>query len=107
VEFCDIFTKSKIMIHVKRYGGSGVLSHLFSQGVTSASLLLWDEGFRKALNRGLPVTHRFGNPAYAIASQSEGELVLPFFSRVTLRNAYRQLSNYGFKVTCSKIEMTQ
>jgi hypothetical protein len=37
VEFCDLFTKDRVMIHVKRYGGSGVLSHLFAQGAASAA----------------------------------------------------------------------
>jgi uncharacterized protein (TIGR04141 family) len=116
IEFCDVFTKSKAMVHVKRYGGSSVLSHLFSQGVVSASLLLWDAGFRKDLNKKLPASHRFADPAarpnpsqyevaFAVASQSKGRLILPFFSRVTLRNAHRQLSNYGFKVSCTKIDL--
>ncbi len=35
IEFCDLFSKSKQMIHVKRYGGSSVLSHLFNQGLVS------------------------------------------------------------------------
>lgn len=114
IEFCDIYTKSRIMVHVKRYGGSSVLSHLFSQGVQGATLLLWDASFRKALNARLPNSHRLKNPdhrptpdafevAYAIATRSAESLELPFFSRVTLRNAYRQLSNFGFKVTCSKV----
>ena len=117
IEFCDVLTKSKTMVHVKRYGGSSVLSHLFSQGVVSASLLLWDAGFRKDLNRKLPASHRLADPAarpnpshyevaFAVASQSKGRLILPFFSRVTLRNAHRQLSNYGFKVSCTKIHVT-
>lgn len=117
IEFCDVFTKSKTMVHVKRYGGSSVLSHLFSQGVVSASLLLWDAGFRKDLNKKLPASHKLADPAarpnpsqyeiaFAVASQSKGKLILPFFSRVTLRNAHRQLSNYGFKVSCTKIDVT-
>jgi len=117
VEFCDLYSKTRIMIHVKRYGGSNTLSYLFSQGAVSATALLWDETFRKALNQKLPVAHRLANPAirpkpeqfevaFAIASRSSGDLKLPFFSRVTLRNVHRQLSNYGFKVTCTKIPVT-
>jgi uncharacterized protein (TIGR04141 family) len=116
VEFCDVFVKPGTMLHVKRYGGSSVLSHLFSQGVVSATSLLWDADFRRALNRTLPTSHRLRKPesrpapgqfevAFAIASKSSGPLRLPFFSRVTLRNAYRQLSNFGFRVTCTKIEI--
>lgn len=40
IEFCDIYTKDRRLVHVKRYGGSSVLSHLFAQGVVSAELLL-------------------------------------------------------------------
>jgi len=116
IEFCDVYTKTRVMVHVKRYGGSSVLSHLFSQGVQGATLLLWDASFRKALNAKLPASHKLTNPdqrprasnfevAYAVASQSTDVLELPFFSRVTLRNALRQLSNVGFKVTCSKIQV--
>ncbi|MFN4940778.1 MAG: TIGR04141 family sporadically distributed protein [Bacteroidota bacterium] len=47
IEFCDIFTKDKKLIHVKKDGGSSVLSHLFNQGYVSAELLLSDEVFRK------------------------------------------------------------
>jgi uncharacterized protein (TIGR04141 family) len=114
IEFCDLYYKNKTLVHVKRYGGSSVLSHLFSQAVVSANSLLADAGFRKEVNRRLPVSHRFRDPekkpvagdyeiAFAIISDADGKLRLPFFSRVTLRNATRQLRNYGFSVTCTKI----
>jgi uncharacterized protein (TIGR04141 family) len=40
IEICDILTKERDFIHVKRSGGSNVLSHLFNQGVVSGQLLL-------------------------------------------------------------------
>lgn len=40
IEFCDIYTSEKQMIHIKRYGGSSVLSHLFNQGLVSANLFI-------------------------------------------------------------------
>lgn len=39
IEPCDIFRKSdKTFIHVKKYGASSVLSHLFSQAYVSADI---------------------------------------------------------------------
>ncbi|MEZ5963063.1 MAG: TIGR04141 family sporadically distributed protein [Planctomycetota bacterium] len=118
IEFCDVYTKSKAMLHVKRYGGSSVLSHLFAQGVASATCFLWDESFRKALQKKLPRSHHLSNPsarpdarmfevAFVIASQSTNDVVLPFFSRVNLRNAYRELRGYGFDVTCTQIRINE
>lgn len=114
IEFCDIFTNDNKLVHVKRYGGSNTLSHLFKQGTVSASLFLYDNEFRTKVNDELPNTHKFSSldrpdaseyeVAYAIASRVEGSLVLPFFSRVTLRSAYIQLRNMGYKVTLTKID---
>ena len=36
IEFCDIYSRDKQFIHVKKYNGSSVLSHLFFQGYVSA-----------------------------------------------------------------------
>ena len=56
IEFCDVYTADRKMIHVKRYGGSSVLSHLFAQGLVSAELFAGDAEFRKKLNDKLPQT---------------------------------------------------
>ncbi len=47
VEFCDLFSKDKELIHIKKYGQSTVFSHLFSQGFVSGQLLQLDGQFRK------------------------------------------------------------
>lgn len=115
IEFCDLYTRGKQIVHVKRYGGSGTLSHLFAQGSVSAQLLLNDEGFRRSVNQLLPVTHKLRSVtdplrasdfevAYVIASKAAGPLVLPFFSRVTLRLASTQLRNMGYRVTLTKVQ---
>lgn len=115
IEFCDLYSTDRQMIHVKRYGQSSVLSHLFAQGLVSATSTLSDAEFRKAVNKKLPQSHRFADPeerisassyevCFAIGSSDIGSLKLPFFSRVTLRNAYRTLTQtYGFRVTLTKI----
>lgn len=117
IEFCDIYTRDKKIVHVKRYGGSGTLSHLFAQGSVSANLFLNDQRFRNAVNRALPRSHKLQSAsdpvrardyevAYVVASKSSSPLVLPFFSRVTLRTAATQLRNMGFRVTLTKVQCT-
>jgi len=113
IEFCDLYTRNKKLIHVKRYGGSSVLSHLFAQGVSSAELLLMETEFRKKVNEKLPQTHKLPeekpNPLdyeviYAIISKSLTELgELPLFSKITLKNSYRRLSSMGIRASFSVI----
>ncbi len=116
IEFCDLFTKDKKVIHVKQYGGSAVLSHLFSQGVVSGELFLADKGFRKKVNNKLPGSHKITNPdprpnpveyevIFAIISSSPKKLEIPFFSKVSLRNAKQRLEAYGYIVHLLKIEV--
>jgi uncharacterized protein (TIGR04141 family) len=117
VEFCDLLTTDKRIIHVKRYGGSSVLSHLFAQGSVAANAFLEDPAFRAAVNIKLPKSHKLADAAlrpnpedfeinYAIVSRSQKRIdkALPFFSRLNLRNAARQLKAFGYRVTLSKIE---
>ncbi|MEW6363310.1 MAG: TIGR04141 family sporadically distributed protein [Acidobacteriota bacterium] len=115
IEFCDLYTRIKQIVHVKRYGGSGTLSHLFAQGRVSSTLFLNDPLFRTAVNKLLPGTHKLRSPggpvktseyevAYVIASKASGPLVLPFFSRVTLRSAATELRNMGYRVTLNKVQ---
>lgn len=115
VEFCDLYSDDQRLVHVKRYGQSSVLSHLFMQGFVSADCLLSDPKFRHAVNARLPVSHCLSDPdarplasafevAFAIGSMEMGKLQLPFFSRVTLRNVARTLTqSYGYRVSLTKI----
>lgn len=114
IEFCDLYSRSRAMVHVKRYQGSSVLSHLFAQGVVSAQAFLRSSEFRKKVNEKLPDSHKLGNTerrpradsyevAYAVISRSARPLELPFFSKVNLRHAAEQLQTLGFSVTLTKI----
>lgn len=117
IEFCDLFSDDRRLIHVKRYGQSSVLSHLFMQGLVSAESLLSDARFRNAVNEKLPRTHQLADPnarplpsryevVFAIGSTEVGVLKLPFFSRVTLRNVARTLmQSFGYAVAISKIRI--
>jgi uncharacterized protein (TIGR04141 family) len=119
-EFCDVFASgaNKRLIHIKRFSGSQVLSHLFEQGVNSAKLFLFDSEFRTKVNQSLPEGHKLEasqlrpipenyEVAYGIAMRTRGRFVLPFFSAMALTRAHRDLTNLGFRVTCSKIQMQE
>jgi uncharacterized protein (TIGR04141 family) len=116
VEFCDLFTRELDVIHVKRYGGASVLSHLFSQGLVSGELFAVDAAFRTAVRSRLPATHRdLVKPSerpksdkfrvvFAVISEKSGKgLTLPFFSRVNVRTASRRLEGFGYRVALAKI----
>jgi uncharacterized protein (TIGR04141 family) len=117
IEFCDLYTDAGELIHVKRYGGSGVLSHLFSQGSVSGALFVTEVEFRNAVNALLPSSHKFTSAprpdtskytiVFAIVSLQKGEdLTLPFFSRLRLRDAAKLLRGFGYKVALAKIHVT-
>lgn len=115
IEFCDLYTGDGDIIHVKRYGGSNVLSHLFSQGTVSGELFWMQADFREAVNQRLPESHQIQDHAlqprvgeyqvvFAIVSQQAGDdLTLPFFSRLNLRAAARRLRGFGYRVSIAKI----
>jgi uncharacterized protein (TIGR04141 family) len=116
IEFCDLLTRDKKLVHVKRYGSSSLLSHLFSQGVVSGELFVSDESFRRKLNEKLPREHKIPDVrqqpnsreyeiVFGIISKSGHALDIPFFSKVALRNARRRLAGYGYKVSKKKIPM--
>lgn len=115
IEFCDLVTTHGSFIHVKRYSGSSVLSHLFAQGVVSAETFAADSRFRIAANKLLRKEHKLNNPTqtpqhgqyrvvYAIISKAAKPLNLPFFSKVSLRVAARRLKLIGFQVAVIGIE---
>ena len=95
----------KSLIHLKRYSGSSVLSHLFAQGVNSARLLVSDTEFRRKVNDKLPAGYHLPvgplyDPAeyevvYGIISETADQLParLPFFSKLTLKRAMDEIQN--------------
>jgi uncharacterized protein (TIGR04141 family) len=115
-EFCDVITADRQLIHVKNYGGSAVLSHLFAQGLNSAKLFLDSRDFREKLQGKLPASVLAQFPltrpdptqyeiVYAVVSDSDSAIktALPFFSRMNLKAAATQLWSYGFRVSIAKI----
>lgn len=118
IEFCDIYTSRKQMVHIKRYGGSSVLSHLFNQGLVSANLFI-SKQFRVNLNQKLeeawivPTDKRIKIDEYEvvfgiISKNNEERPSIPFFSKITFKNIASTLSNYGYKVSLKRIlDITQ
>ena len=89
-------------------------SHLFAQGVNSAELFQTDPEFRQKVNVLLPEAYQIPEPSkrpdygeyrvvYAIVSDIDGDLELPFFSKLSLKNARRRMEGFGYKVALSKI----
>ncbi|WP_213955953.1 TIGR04141 family sporadically distributed protein [Variovorax sp. dw_954] len=116
VEICDLFSIDRELIHVKMYGKSSVLSHLFAQGFVSGQLIQIDSKFREKVRAQLAPTHREllkidPKPehesltiTYAVISDAPGaDLHLPFFSRVNPVNTRKVLRGFGFKVELLKI----
>lgn len=115
VEFCDLYSKNKEIIHVKKYGGSSVLSHLFSQALVSGDCFLHEAEFREEVNKLLPQDFKFADTVaqptpkdfeicIAVMSKEKGALELPFFSKVSFKHAVKALHNLGYNVTKLKIE---
>lgn len=115
IEFCDLLNKNKKIIHVKHYGQSSVLSHLFFQGLISGELMLSDSVFRqkvlaKITDNDFKLFGASNKPkakefevVYAIISSSSKPLDIPFFSKVSFKNAKTRLDSFGYKVSLVKI----
>ena len=119
IEYCDLVKDAVDLIHVKRGTASSSLSHLFAQGEVSAELFSSDSKFRAALNNKLPDQLKIDDVnerpntgkykvVYAIVSEKPGELTLPFFSKVRLKNAYYHVNNLlGYQVAICKIDVSE
>jgi uncharacterized protein (TIGR04141 family) len=116
IEICDLYSRQGEFIHVKRYAASSVLSHHFAQAVVSAEALSLDESARSAFAAQLKPPFRFDPMGFrpaahkevlAVVSDQDGDLVLPFFSRLNLRHAQRRLQSMGFAVELAKIEVDE
>jgi uncharacterized protein (TIGR04141 family) len=114
VEFCDLYSDGKQIIHVKNYAGSSVLSHLFNQALVSAQCFMVDESFREKVNEKLCENFQLADTVIkpngadfeiclAIMSNQAGVLDLPFFSKVSIKNVVTTIRGFGYKVTKLKI----
>lgn len=110
-EFCDVYSKNRILIHTKRYAYSAVLSHLFNQGYVSAEML-FDPDSRRKINKELSddfaIKDEYNQPntngedytvIFAIVSNDKGAFDMPFFSKMTLASVAKNLKNRGYKIS--------
>ena len=118
VEICDILTKDKEYICVKKYKSSAALSHLFMQGIVSAELLVESKDYRKKIQSSVKGKDKFKEflqidnlnrkditYVYAICMQTEGKISanLPFFSKISLRQSIKNLEKLNFNVKIIRI----
>jgi len=100
VEFCDIFDRDrKNIVHIKKYSGSSVLSHLFAQGYVSAQLLLNDSEFKTKVENKI---REVSNSNYSFGDIENYKVIfgiiakpntfeLPLFSKVNLNNIFMRI----------------
>ncbi len=116
LEHCDLIRNGNEFIHVKMYRSSSTLSHLFSQGFVAAEAFIKDEWYRERLNPKLPASIKLQTPkerpepsnyhvVYAIATTKNIPDELPFFSKVTLKNALKTLVALNYQVSLAKIDV--
>lgn len=114
IEACDLLTKTKDLICVKRLDGSDTMIHLFEQGAISATLLRAGGDYRSFVLDRLQDAgggHDFGFEAdwtvvFAIATSRPGPIktLLPFFARASLAANLDAIRDRGFNVVLAKIE---
>jgi uncharacterized protein (TIGR04141 family) len=128
VEICDILTDSGQYIHVKRKLRSAALSHLFYQGFVSAELLRSDPEYRTRVSEKVeeaeaekfniasnrfqaavpePFTAQGLEVVYCILAKWNDrapEEAIPFFSKINLRQAYEELTRFGYTVSLAPIQ---
>jgi uncharacterized protein (TIGR04141 family) len=108
IELCDILSNNDTFIHVKHYGGSAPLSHLFNQGLNSAELVKNDSTFVEKANEkiheqqghdGHDISKGCVNQVvYAIISEaSSNPPRIPFFSRISYNQAAKRLQSMGIE----------
>lgn len=114
IEVCDLLTPDRDLICIKRATRSSTLSHLFSQGSVSASLMNEPEYQAKmapklkevgaAANFDSQSDWRF---VFGIATAKQGVLAaeLFFFSQVNLVTHVKDIRSRGYRVALAKISM--
>lgn len=115
IEVCDLYTRNHQLIHIKRYGGSSVLSHLFNQGYVAANMLM-QKDFRIKLNQHEDFrlfdrieednfNQRDYEVIFAVLSKyEENPPHIPFFSKITFKHITTSLNNLGYKVSVKSIK---
>ncbi|PNV66410.1 hypothetical protein C2L80_01565 [Rubneribacter badeniensis] len=114
IELCDVLTDDGRFIHVKRYGGSKVMSHLFNQGLVSMELIKSEPNFVSKANEEIAQIDSSGRflfskeqaneIVFAIVTKNESELPnIPFFSKVAFHHVKKRLLSMDVAVSIGAI----
>jgi uncharacterized protein (TIGR04141 family) len=120
-EFCDLLSDDGQRIHVKRYSGSAVMSHLFNQGLVSASLEKDADAFTNKVNdiiSEIGAEYKSQVEHFLLKNNQVHEVVfgivaphsnstnhdLPFFSKVAFSAVKKQLQRMGLETSIQWIE---
>lgn len=121
IEFCDLMSDARQIIHVKKRSSSATLSHLFSQGSVSADVFLRDATARTEIRTKLTALGKMAHVAliptarpasdnyevvYAVIAKNGAAWPppLPFFSAVNLMHHASRIQNLGFKVSLQHVK---
>lgn len=112
IEICDLLTNDGKLIHIKKYGGSSVLSHLFNQGMVSAELINRSSEFVKKANEKIEDKQfklkqgKKHEVVFGIISKyNEERPRLPFFSKITATKAAQEIKHNQFDVSIKRIKI--
>jgi uncharacterized protein (TIGR04141 family) len=115
IEIADLFhLGTKRLICVKELNGSATLSHLFSQGVVSATLMkeldAYKQRFLQDVNGKWPGQLSVNDLVdlifvFAVGTDRPGMPLdlLPFFSKVNLLRNAKRISRLGYRVEIAKV----
>jgi len=111
IEVCDVLSKNKELIHIKRYSGSATLSHLFNQALVSTELLKSAPDFLAKVNKKIEVdSYKITDPkdiSVIVAIINKGSSTekpnIPFFSKITYTEMVRRMSAFGINLKISSI----
>ena len=114
IELCDILSIDGKFIHVKRYGGSSVMSHLFNQGLVSMNLIKTEPRFIVKANQKIAELDASGKfsvekdraheVVFGIVTKDKGDFPrIPFFSKVAFHHVKKRLISMGVEVSIGAI----
>ncbi|HEX8619031.1 MAG TPA: DUF6119 family protein [Thermoanaerobaculia bacterium] len=116
LEFCDLLSPSKHIVHVKPRTSSSTLSHLFGQAFASGEAFLYDGEFREQLRGKLGAKVSDLIPVDAPKAQDyevtfaiiggtakDWPHSLPFLSKLNFRNVVKRLRRFGYRVSLTHV----
>ena len=113
IELCDILTRNKEYIHIKKGQTSSGLSHLFNQGLVSSELIKDAEFIKRANNK---IAEQINDTEYLINVEDNPKIIygiittktvkrpeIPFFSKIVLVGVEKNLRSRNYDVYIKNI----